>query len=346
MSGESQALRVVVLCERPEPSYLAAAEAIAEAFTTEQDKDTRVEHVITTESRVPSATSDPLQEADAVVAFDARSLDRAREAGVPFRVALFPFFDLGWAGDLSEADLILVAHDAWVDEVIRKGAPADRVKVTGPIVPRGLTTDLDRARAKAGFRLAADRPVVLVPIGALVEHDLQLALIQLSLVQRATFLFDVGKDLEAAETLRRHGSELHAFMFSDDDSYHRYWEAADVVMCRAREWETVLGVGVGASLILLSPGRSDAFAAEALRNAGVARVSETTSTIATTLQSALEPAALQTAQAAAKKLDAGRSALRAVKLVRETWRARRGGSIVPRGLPVGLEPLGPSRPKS
>lgn len=345
--------RVVVLGHRPEPSFVAVAEQLASAFGDLASTESSIQNVPAPQSYVPGLMTmpppanlnepDALHEADAVVALDARAMDRARSAGVPFRVALLPSFDLGWAGDLADADLVLVAHAGLVDEVVRRGATADAVEVVGPIGPPGFVPAVDVSALRRELGLPSGKSIVLVPSDSLVEHDLTQIVVQLTLVSSpAVFLFDVGQDLETAEMLRRlvPGYGLDAFMFADCAGAEKFWQAADVVFARARGPEAIRGLAVGAPLLLMSPGRSDAHAVSALRQSGAASVIEAASMVAPVLDQALGPAALSLAKSAARLLDAASAPERTAVRVHKAWkRARGGSSLIPRGLPIGLERL-------
>jgi hypothetical protein len=295
-----------------------------------------------------------ISEADAAVVLDADSLAVAREAGVPFCVAVFPGFDLRFAGDLAAADRVVVAHESLVDEVVRRGALRGRIDVTGPVAPEGFAPCDDVAALRQDVGLPVDRPLVLVPTAALEEWGQQALFVQLSLVSpEVGFLFDVGRDAAAAEELRElvplHG--LTAWMFADGDvrESSRFWQAVDLVLARPRGYEVARALGVGVPLVLLPPGRSAAYAADALEATGAAEEADVIATLAVAVDAALEPETLGRARAASRALEASRAAARVAACVREAWaeRSRATDREAARGLPHGLEALtGQERPES
>ncbi len=341
---DDRALRIVVLDGRGDPYADEVTAAVAEALSSEAPAD-RGRGGGAERGGTPEAL---LHDADAAVVLDDGSLLRAREAGTPLCVALLPGFDVAWAGDLAEADRVLVAHQMLVGAVVRRGALREHVVVTGPVAPAGFdpAADPDEARRAAG--LDHRGPLVLVPGSALEEHGPDSVLIQLGLVSNdAGFLFDVGNDPDAAETLRRlvpiHG--LTAWMFAEERGAGRWWALADLVVGRPRGYEIPRALAVGAPLVLLPPGRSDASAVDALEAAGVARDADVLATLAVTIDAALEPAALAEGRDAVRALEVRGSAARVAESVREAWQRRKatGAEGPPRGLPHGLERLPSSR---
>jgi len=264
---------------------------------------------------------------------------------------VFPGFDAGWAGDFSEADLVLVAHESLVGAVVRRGASREDVVVVGPVPPVGYVPAKDRGALRAEVGVDHDGSLVLVPSAVLEEEGTEAILIQLALASpNVAFLFDVDSDPDVAEELRRvvptHG--LTAWMFADERDSVRFWQIADVVIARARGHEVARALGVGAPLVLLPPGRSDATAARAIEAAGIGRDADVLATLAVTIDAAVEPDALRDGRDAIAALSVGASAERLSEAVRGAWKRRSttGRAAPPRGLPHGLEPLPASRERS
>lgn len=333
-----RALRIVVLDGRGDPYAGSVTATIAQALSTDAGgEDKRPGD----RSATPEAL---LHDADAAVVLDDGSLQRAREAGTPLCVALLPGFDASWAGDLAEADCVLVAHERLVAQAVRRGAAREDVRVTGCVSPAGFEPPTDRPGARAQAGVDHQGSLVLVPAAVLEEHGTEPVLIQLALASEGVaFLFDVDNDPEAAEELRRtvpaHG--LNAWMFAEERGSSRWWQLADVVLARPRGYEVARALAVGAPLVLLPPGRSDAAAVDALEAAGVAREADVLATLAVTIEAALEAPALAEARAAVMALEVQASGERIAEAVREAWKEREeaGVGAQPRGLPHGLERL-------
>jgi hypothetical protein len=286
-----------------------------------------------------------------VVVLDSAGIEAARENGAPFVAAVFPTFDVGWGGDLAGADCVVVAHEALVPDLVRRGVRRSSIVVARPIAPGGWAPAADReaarARAFAGAtgpegKLDPAKPVVVVAADAIADDDLGGLLVQLALVTApATFLFDVGDDVTLANDLRRlapaHG--LHGAIFAGGEAGLSHWQLADVALVPARGEEAVLGCAVGAGLVVIGGGRTGSAAAAWLAT-GAARVADVTPAIAAALELSLVPATIAAARQAALTLDAAGGASRAAAAITEAWRARRvAGMTVPRGLPVALERL-------
>ncbi|MEM9189068.1 MAG: hypothetical protein AAGF12_07820, partial [Myxococcota bacterium] len=275
-------------------------------------------------------------------ALDGGSLERAREAGVPFCVALFPGFDLAWAGDLELADLVLVPDAELIPSLVSRNVPRDRLEAIGPIAPAGFSPPNDRAALRESLDLPP-HSLCLVP-GALADGvGVETLLVQLSLAAGPIgFLFDVGTDAELADALRErvppHG--LDAWIFAEEPDSYRVWQSADVVIGRARGYEVGRAVGVGAPLLLLPPGRLSRDSGSALEAAKVAEIADSVVTLAVSLDRLLDPEAFDEARAAVASLEVGSVPDRLAKVVRERYKEhRKSRSRRARGLPHGLERL-------
>ena len=345
--ANERALRIVVLDGRGDEHANEVTAAIAHALESEQQADPATDGRGTDAAATPQAL---LHAADAAVALDSGSLARAREAGALLCVAVLPGFDGGWAGDFADADRVFVAHDSLVASVVRRGAHRDAVSVVGPIAPVGYTPVADKNALRAELGIDVESPLVLVPADVLEDEGADAVMIQLSLVSRdVAYLFYVDGDAETAEELRRlapaHG--LTGWMFADERGAERYWQIADVVVGRARGYEVTRALAVGAPVVLLPPGRSDAGTVKAIEDAGVGRDADVLATLAVTLEASLETAALRDAREAIAALEMDQSAERLAAAVRDAWsrRSQAGAAREPRGLPHGLERLPRERSK-
>lgn len=267
-----------------------------------------------------------------VYAFDAASLEHAARARVPSRIAVLPRFDTRFGGELDAAHGIAVVH-----ERVRDALPSHlraRAHVVGPLAPPSFAPRADRRAARRAAGLD-ERPVVLVPAPLLESLGATTLLLQLDLVgAEATYLFDVGMDVEAAEAIRRvvPTHDLDAALFAREPESGRHWALADVVLGQARGEEVPLALASGAGLVLLRGG--DRSMTDALVAADVAVVAEVPSVLAVAIDEALGRA--DTLSAAARAMDAAGSAARLLALGDEL-RARPRTAALPAGLPRGLE---------
>ncbi len=283
-----------------------------------------------------------LHAADVAVVLDSGSLERAREAGARFCVAVAPGLDLGFGPELADADRVVVAHEQLVPLAARLGVPRDRVDVGGPVAPRGYAPAADRAALRRELGVPETLPIVLVSSGTFDVHGAEMLFVQLGLVRDGVgFVFDVGDDAEAAETVRRlvpiHGIE--AWMFAEDASEVRHHQLADIALVRARGPEVARALAVGAPLVVLPPGRSDRAIVETLEASGAADAADAVATLAVALDGALDAGALARAREAVEALGMAEGASRVAARVNEAWREWRSrASDAPRrGLPRGFE---------
>lgn len=331
-------LSAVVLFERQSDADLRA---IAAAITRELAEGDDDGEAPSGAIALPVAEGRPrLESADVALVLDAASAERARAARVPRVAALLPRLAFDWDGPL-DVDLVLVPHEALVEEVVARGVPAARVRTTGPVAPDGWAPAEDRAalRARLGPRAAA--PWVVVRAAAL-EDDPAAALVQLSLVRRSVaWLFDVGGDAELARALRRRvpGYGLDAVMFADGPDALGAYQAADAVLGRIEGVEVLRAAAVGAALATMPPRSDQLRLAHVLESSGVADVADAPATLAVTLDRALEEEALARGRAAVAALEAGAGAARVAAVLRQLARGELP-SAGASGLPVGLERLG------
>lgn len=330
-------LSAVVLFERRDDPDLRA---IAAAITRELGEGEEPE-VPSGAIALPVTDGAPrLETADVAIALDAASAERARRAGVPRVVVLAPRFALDGEGPI-DADLVLVPHEALVEQAVARGVPAARVHGVGPVAPEGFAPADDRAALRARLGPPPELPWIVVRAAA-IEDDPAAALVQLSLVRReAVWLFDVASDVELAHHLRRRvpGYGIDAFMFADGPDARSAYQAADAVLGRLDGIEIVRAAAVGAALAVLPPRGDQLRLADALDGSGTAHVADAAATLAVTLDRLLEPDALAKARAASSALEARGGAERVARIVRQLVRGELpapGAS----GLPVGLERIG------
>jgi hypothetical protein len=330
-------VRAVVLFERRDDPDLAGIAAALKRAIGADDTDDAPAGAIALP--VPDEGGPRIDRADVVIVLDGASAHRAREAGATRIVALLPWLTLDW-DDTFDVDLVLVAHEALIADVVARGANAARVHACGPIAPEGWAPGTDRAALRSSLapNARADAPWVVVR-GAAIEDDPAPALVQLSLAgSEVVWLFDVGGDPELARSLRRivPGYGLDALMFADGPDALRAYQAADAVLARAHGPEAIRAIAVGAALVAMPPRDSDLRVAHVLETAGVIDFADAPATLAVTLDAALEQKALEAARAASLKLDAGAGATRAAELVEKLLRGEIG-TAGRAGLPAGLE---------
>lgn len=330
-----------ILFERREdPDLRALAAALRrELGELEDDREpTEVGGLIALPVVEESSADASLDRARVAVVLDAASARRAREAGVPRVVALVPRFGLEWEGEL-EADLVLVPHEALIDDVVARGISPLRVRNVGPMAPEGWEASSDRAALRASLGPRVEVPWVVVRAAAL-EDDPAAALVQLSLVRSdPVWLFDVGGDPELARVLRRRvpGYGLDAVMFADGPDALRAYQAADAVLGRVEGPEVVRAMAVGAAVVTLPPRSEQLRLAHVLETLGIADVADAPATLAVTLDRALESVRLAKAREVVRGLSAGEGARHVASIVRQLGRGEL--SLAGTGLPVGLERL-------
>jgi hypothetical protein len=324
---------IVVLESRRDPTPSAIARAIAGALTTSEGPDPAVGG-----SRGDHAV---IHGAHAAVCLDGASLDRAREAGVPFCVAVLPGFSISWDGPLGEADRVFVAHEAIAAELSARGVPSKLVEVVGPIVPDATSDAPDRVAARASAKLEDAAKLVLVPAAVIEEEGVEAVLLQLGLVAgEVGFLFDVDKDAALASLLRDKAQvhAIEAWMFADEPGSDRFWRAADVALALATGDEIAYALASGVPVIAMpSAARSGDVARRALAVAGLATNADSLATLSVAIDRALEPSGLEARRAAIAALDVAASPKRLAAALEKARADHEAAIHAPRGLPHGLE---------
>lgn len=276
--------------------------------------------------------------AGAALALDPAALERAIDAGVPFRAAWIGWLDPRWEDVLGRADRVLVAHPALLEGAIAMGAARSRTIASGPVAPPGACAD--RAAAREALGLSGEAPLVIVP-AAVIGDDLTGMLLQLALARDGIrFLFDVGRDARAADALRRRVT-FAAHMFAEGDAAADAWAAADAVLARLDGPELGCALAFRCAPILAPPRAGDRSIARALADAHVATVAATESTLAVAIDEACRDATLAASRAALAALDPEHGAERVASELRRGIDEHARGRT-PEGLPRGLEAIGPS----
>ncbi len=217
---------------------------------------------------------------DVVVAFDPGTTtaltvarDEARRAAPVIAVVGELDPDAAWAS--AGADRYLVIDDEAAVALSDQGIEGERVISVGALCGRGFVNAAgqSRARLRKRFKIAADRPVVVVQVDGLgYEMCGQLAL-QLSLTGvDATYLFDAGTDQEAATALRRQVPvlDLRAKLFGRTADAPLLWRCADLAVARPRPHAVAQALVLGLRFVSFLPdNKADKRAALALEQRGV-----------------------------------------------------------------------------
>jgi UDP-N-acetylglucosamine:LPS N-acetylglucosamine transferase len=230
--------------------------------------------------------------AAAVDAWRGEGRIRAPVVGVVLGLRLDP----AWAR--TAVDRLSVADEVQAREALELGLPAECLVPSGIPVCGGFSSVSpdEKEALRRRFDLPTDRPLVLV-ITHGVEHDqLTGALFQLSMVgERASLLFDVARDDEGAELLRRRAKlyGLQARMFGKVDEAGELWATADVVVSRTHTYVEQRALAMRMPMVHLLP-RGD-FERETARiwaERGVGRAVDHMATLAAELEMQLAPTAM------------------------------------------------------
>jgi hypothetical protein len=329
--------QVVVLTTRTDAGTRAIAGALADRLETGATGKP-----IAIPIDAERARASDLDTADVVLALDPLALERARDANVGLRLALWTGLGDAWPGTVEGAHAVLLPHESSVALALARGARRADVAVVGPIAPEGFGAAVERTTALAELLRGArdvprDAQVLVIPFATLSAADLSATLTQLALVKHALLVvFDVEDDLDAARSIRvvapRFG--LTAALVSDREYARAVYGAADRVVVRLEGPETPAALASGAPLVVIRP--KNAEVARALAGSGLAAVAETVSMLAVTLDAALTPSALERGRGAVAALDIASSIAR-VEVAIEAARARHPRPAT--GLPRGVELL-------
>ncbi len=233
------------------------------------------------------------------------------------------WLDPAWAQ--TAVDRLCVADEIVARSGLELGLPAECLVPCGVPVCGGFSgpSSEERGALRRRFGLAADTPLVLVVTDGLDPDQLTGALFQLSLVaERAQLLFDVDRDAEAADLLRRRASlyGVRARMFGKVEEAGQLWAAADVVVAQPHLYVEQRVVAQRLPLVAIFPeGEAQRQRARIHDQRGIGRHVQSLATLAAEIEAQLAPRALEQARqrlAAISKRVAVQDAARLVAQVR------------------------------
>ena len=243
----------------------------------------------------------------------AKGLVRAPVVGVTCGLRLDP----AWAG--TAVDRLSVADQVMAEAGLELGLPAETLVPCGVPVCGGFSTPSDEwEEFRRHFGLPLDRPVVLVVADGLEDH-LTGVLFQLSMIgERAALLFDVDRDDDAADLLRRRAAlyEVGARMFGKVDEAGQLWAACSMVIARPHLYIEQRVVNLRLPFISLLPrGKAEAEAADQYAARGIGRRVDNVATLAADLDMMLKPGALEKARDGMVGISRGKAVKQVARLV-------------------------------
>jgi UDP-N-acetylglucosamine:LPS N-acetylglucosamine transferase len=235
-------------------------------------------------------TMDPAA-ASAVDAWRGKGLLRAPQVGVLGGLRLDP----AWAR--TAVDRLSVADPSQAEVAVQLGLPEECLVPCGIPVCGGFSSVSpdEKEELRRRFGLPVDRPVVLVVTDGLAPDQLTGALFQLSMVsERAALLFDVARDDEGAELLRRRASlyGVQAQMFGKVEEAGHLWAAADVVVARPHSYVEQRALALRLPLICLPADEEERETGQIWLRRRVGRTVEQLATLAAEVETQIAPAAL------------------------------------------------------
>lgn len=238
---------------------------------------------------------DPVTAA-AVDTWRAEGLVRAPMVGVLDGLRLDP----AWAR--TSVDRLSVADPIQAEEALELGLPAECLVPCGIPVCGGFSAvnPDEKAELRERYDLPVDRPLVLV-VTHEVEHDqLTGALFQLSMVgDRATLLFDVARDDEGAELLRRRSKlyGIQARMFGKVEQAPELWAAADVVVSRPHKYVEQRALALRLPMVHLLPDtEAQRETSRIYADRGIGRAVSNMATLAAELEMQISPTTLSSSR--------------------------------------------------
>ena len=235
---------------------------------------------------------DPVAAA-AADAWRARALLRAPVVGVVSSLWLDP----AWAR--TAVDRLAVIDEAQGEAAMDQGLPAECLVPCGMTVCGGFSSIQpdDKEPLRKSFNLPPGRPVVLVVTDGMSSDQLTGALLQLGMVaEKATVMFDVARDDEAADLLRRRASlyGIKARMFGKVEEAGQLWAASDVVVARPLVYVEQRVIPNRLPLICFHPqGEAEEQAARCYRDQGVGAMVTHPATLAAEVEMQLQADALE-----------------------------------------------------
>jgi hypothetical protein len=245
--------------------------------------------------------------ARAVVALDptaASTVDKWRGEGrlrAPvLGVTLGLRLDPAWAR--TGVDRLAVADERQAEAAAELGLPLECLIPCGIPVCGGFSSvpPDDKPPLRRAFDLPEDGRVVLVVTDGLEPDELTGALFQLSLIaERATIMFDVAGDDDAADLLRRRAGlyGVEARMFGKVEEAGQLWAAADVVVARPHIYVEQRAIALRQPYVHVLPAdEPERETARIYVDRGIGRVVEHISTLAAEIDMQLELSTLKEAR--------------------------------------------------
>jgi UDP-N-acetylglucosamine:LPS N-acetylglucosamine transferase len=238
-------------------------------------------------------TMDPAAAA-AVDTWRAKGQLRAPQIGVLSGLRLDP------AWSRTAVDRLSVADAAQAELALQLGLPEECLVPCGIPVCGGFSVAPDeKEELRRRFGLPLDRPVVLVVTDGLRSDELTGALFQLSMVsERASLLFDVARDDEGGEVLRRRASlyGVQAQMFGKVEEAGHLWAASDLVVARPHSYIEQRALALRLPLVCLPGDDDERETAQIWLRRRVGRAVEQLATLAAEVEMQMAPAALLAAR--------------------------------------------------
>lgn len=253
--------------------------------------------------------------ATAVDSWRARGLLRAPLVGVVSSLWLDP------AWTRTAVDRLSVVDEVQAERALDLGLPAECLVPCGVPVCGGFSSlqPDDKEPLRKTFDLPVGRPVVLVVTDGLDSDQLTGALLQLGMVaEKAALMFDVARDDEAADLLRRRASlyGIKARMFGKVEEAGQLWAAADLVVARPLVYVEQRVVPNRLPLICLHPkGEAEQEAARCFRDRGVGAVVKHPATLAAEVELMLQPDTLEAARQSLRQMSRVKAADDVARLV-------------------------------
>ena len=269
--------------------------------------DTRLETAVVTSlgwKVVQSALSG--KRPDVVVALDpvaAAAVDAWRGKGLlraPL-VGVVPGLTIEPAWAATAVDRLSVADEVQGEEALELGLPEECPVPCGVPVCSGFSSVQpdDKAPLRARFHLPKDRQTLLVVTDGFGDDEITGALFQLSMLSdRVTLLFDVARDDDAADLLRRRASiyGVQARMFGKVDEAGMLWGACDAVLARPHLYVEQRAVALRLPVVAFMPNDQMAQARAALvERRGVGVQVHNLATLAAQIDTVLQPDRLKKA---------------------------------------------------
>lgn len=204
-------------------------------------------------------------------------------------------FDPAWAR--TAVDRLAVADEEQGKAAMELGLSPESLVPSGIPVCGGFSSVSpdEKAHLRGKFDLPPGGSVVLVVTDGLEPDELTGALFQLGLAEGATVMFDVARDDDAADLLRRRAGlyGVQARMFGKVEQAGELWAAADIVVARTQIYIEQRAIALRLPYIHLLPGGElEKKTARVYVDRGIGRVVDHLSTLAAEIELQLAPDAL------------------------------------------------------